>query len=64
MKQVKVIKGLQVSGTGTKIGKYSVETLNRDQTRTVVEKLLDNGEISLKVWCQKEPKTHLNLQIL
>ncbi|MGX7420756.1 pre-toxin TG domain-containing protein, partial [Carnobacterium gallinarum] len=38
----------KVSGTGTQIGKHSVETLNRDQTRTIVENLLDNGEISLK----------------
>ncbi|MBC1729064.1 pre-toxin TG domain-containing protein [Listeria seeligeri] len=38
----------KASGAGTEIGKYSVETLNRDQARTVVENLLDNGEISLK----------------
>ncbi|OJG75016.1 hypothetical protein RV12_GL002061 [Enterococcus quebecensis] len=38
----------KASGAGTEIGKHSVETLNRDQTRTVVENLLDNGEISLK----------------
>ncbi|WP_260444012.1 hypothetical protein [Listeria booriae] len=33
---------------GTEIGKHSVGTLNREQTRIVVENLLDNGEISLK----------------
>jgi hypothetical protein len=38
----------KASGAGTEIGKHSVETLNRDQTRIVVENLLDNGEISLK----------------
>lgn len=38
----------KASGAGTEIGKYSVETLNRDQTRIAVENLLDNGEISLK----------------
>ncbi|MBC2192232.1 hypothetical protein HCB44_08020 [Listeria sp. FSL L7-0229] len=30
------------------LGRYSVETLNRDQTRIVVENLLENGELSLK----------------
>ncbi|MBO0422571.1 hypothetical protein [Enterococcus plantarum] len=38
----------KANGTGTEIGKHSVETLNRDQTRLVVENLLENGEISLK----------------
>ncbi|MBC1896970.1 hypothetical protein HCA68_04710 [Listeria booriae] len=33
---------------GTEIGKHPVGTLNREQTRIVVENLLDNGEISLK----------------
>ncbi|MBC1688683.1 hypothetical protein HB963_09415 [Listeria welshimeri] len=38
----------KASEAGTEIGKHSVETLNRDQTRIVVENLLDNGELSLK----------------
>lgn len=38
----------KTSGTRTEIGKHSVETLNRDQTRIVAENLLENGELSLK----------------
>jgi hypothetical protein len=38
----------KASGAGTEFGRYSVETLNKDQTRIVVENLLENGELSLK----------------
>ncbi|MED1568128.1 pre-toxin TG domain-containing protein, partial [Bacillus paramycoides] len=38
----------KASKAETEIGKHSAETLNRDQTRIVVENLLENGEISVK----------------
>ncbi|MBC1941396.1 hypothetical protein HCJ18_04075 [Listeria seeligeri] len=44
----KTFKDRKSSGSETAIGKHSVKTLNRDQTRIVVENLLENGELSLK----------------
>lgn len=50
----------KVSKAGTEIGKHSVETLNRDQTRIVVENLLDNRKIGLKDLQNKLPEGILN----
>lgn len=42
-------KKLEKGNTGdVELGRYSVETLNRDQTRIVAELLLENGEVDLK----------------
>ncbi|EHD1677215.1 hypothetical protein JR551_002334 [Listeria monocytogenes] len=42
------------------LGRYSVETLNRDQTRIVAENLLENGEVSLKDLGDMIPKGTIN----
>lgn len=50
----------KVSSARTEIGKHSVEILNRDQTRIVVENLLDNRKIGLKDLQNKLPEGILN----